>query len=230
MTVLYASADVRHQLIDGLVILLDIRVGDYVILDEVASAMWQAQLYIKDYQERITSLEQQFDAPADRLEADLTEFLRNSIERGYLQHEPPTCLMPSPLTRIHNTLLAFWAWWSLFSTTRALAQSGFAPLYKSYIGLGKPDLSDADMRAMTERAERAFTLAENFFVIPTAPKDCLPRSLALYRFLLSCGIPAEHVIGARRHPFRAHAWVECRGRVLGDSPDFVSTYTELARL
>lgn len=44
------------------------------------------------------------------------------------------------------------------------------------------------------------------------------------------GVPADHVIGVRRFPFQAHAWVECAGRVGFDSPHFVRCYTELARM
>lgn len=44
------------------------------------------------------------------------------------------------------------------------------------------------------------------------------------------GIPADHIIGVRRFPFQAHAWVECTGRVLFDLPDFVQGYAELARI
>jgi len=64
----------------------------------------------------------------------------------------------------------------------------------------------------------------------SAPKDCLPRTLALYRFLLSAGIPADHVIGVRQYPFEAHAWVEFEGRILFDSSPEVRPYTRLSRL
>ena len=74
----------------------------------------------------------------------------------------------------------------------------------------------------------AFGRAENFFVVRRAPDDCLVRSLSLYRFLREAGSRAEHVIGVRRFPFQAHAWVECAGEVLMDTR--APYFTPLARM
>ena len=49
--------------------------------------------------------------------------------------------------------------------------------------------------------------------------DCLPRAMATYLLLRGRGVPATLHIGVKRHPFGAHAWVECLGEVLDDSPD-----------
>jgi hypothetical protein len=64
---------------------------------------------------------------------------------------------------------------------------------------------------LLERAEKAFLLAENLFPLRGAPRDCLPRSLALFSFLNSIGIECVHNIGVIRTPFTAHAWVEVGG-------------------
>ena len=61
---------------------------------------------------------------------------------------------------------------------------------------------------------RSFVAGENLVPLRRAPKDCLPRSLALYRYLLGCGVSAEHVIGVQTRPFSAHAWVEQNGIAL----------------
>lgn len=49
--------------------------------------------------------------------------------------------------------------------------------------------------------------------------SCLPRSLALCRLLRERGYPAEVKIGVRREAgrLRAHAWVELRGELLGET-------------
>jgi hypothetical protein len=104
-----------------------------------------------------------------------------------------------------------------------LARSGFAPTYRAH----------AKFRAAPARAElqsvlAAFRRAENLFLLRRAPNDCVVRSLALYRFVCSYGIAAEHVIGVQRIPFKAHAWVEWRGEPLLDAP--VHGFTSLARL
>lgn len=48
--------------------------------------------------------------------------------------------------------------------------------------------------------------------------DCLPRSLTIYLLLRRRGVPASLHIGVKRYPFGAHAWVECLGEVLDDTP------------
>jgi hypothetical protein len=70
-----------------------------------------------------------------------------------------------------------------------------------------------------EEIVRPFLAAENFILFGRAPHDCLARSLALFRYLRWRGIPATHVIGIRRVPFIAHAWVEISGEgVLSPRP------------
>jgi transglutaminase-like putative cysteine protease len=58
---------------------------------------------------------------------------------------------------------------------------------------------------------------------------CLQRSAVTACLLKRCGLPAELVIGVQRTPFRAHAWVEVRGNVVGDTPDVRNTYAILDR-
>jgi hypothetical protein len=84
--------------------------------------------------------------------------------------------------------------------------------------------------AMLAKALAAFARAENCFSMKQAPRDCVPRSLALFRFLRLVGLPAEHCIGVRRSPFQAHAWVEFEGRVVHDLPSRQLKYTTLARI
>jgi hypothetical protein len=43
------------------------------------------------------------------------------------------------------------------------------------------------------------------------------------------GWPAELVLGVRRMPFAAHAWVEVRGRVVNDDPRVQRQYSVLER-
>lgn len=61
---------------------------------------------------------------------------------------------------------------------------------------------------------------------------CLHRSLALHRWLRAQDIPSELRIGVRidHGALAAHAWVTLGGRILGDSPDAVRTFSPLARL
>jgi len=112
---------------------------------------------------------------------------------------------------------------------RSLSVKGFARTYRDYACTPIPEES-AQADRLLERALAAFRTAESFFLIKRAPTDCLPRSLALFRFLRSAGLAVEHRIGVRRFPFDAHAWVEHRGRVVLDNPARQSVYATLARI
>jgi len=49
---------------------------------------------------------------------------------------------------------------------------------------------------------------------------CLQCSVVTARVLRAYGVQADVVIGYRRAPFLAHAWVEVGGRIVNDSPAF----------
>lgn len=227
--VLHPTPSVRHRVVDGLAVLLDLRAGEYVVLDRVATAMWRA-LVRTEPQRRVAQLTAAFDAPAERLEADLESFARECVARGFLAERAPPALERPRLRGGRRAFLTLRAWWSLLATTRSLARHGFAQTYEAYARLPAPDPAAPRSAAAVERSARAFARAEHFFVIRSAPKDCLPRSLALYRFMLAAGIPVQHCIGVVRYPFEAHAWVEHERRPLFDTEEFVRSYAELARL
>jgi Transglutaminase-like superfamily len=58
---------------------------------------------------------------------------------------------------------------------------------------------------------------------------CLERSAATACLLRRYGVAAQLVIGAQPMPFRAHAWVEVDGRVIGDKPYTGEIYSVLDR-
>jgi hypothetical protein len=230
MDAYFPTSGVRFRIVDELVVLLDLRSGDYVIFDRVATAMWRVLLRLAP-SERVPALRRAYDAPEAVLAADLEAFSRKCLERGFLQREPlDTPPSPPPRTaRARTGALVLRAWWSLLCTVGLLANRGFEHTYGRYARMAAP-AADSDTAELLARAERAFLTAENFFVMRSAPRDCLPRSLALYRFLRSIGVPAEHRIGVTRYPFEAHAWVRSGDRLVLDSPDFVRGFAELARL
>lgn len=59
---------------------------------------------------------------------------------------------------------------------------------------------------------------------------CLQRSFAITALLRSRGVPADLVIGCRKIPFYAHAWVEVGGLIVNDKPNVAVLYPELERL
>lgn len=58
-------------------------------------------------------------------------------------------------------------------------------------------------------------------------RECLVRSYACGIMLRRRGAPVALRIGVRPLPFEAHAWLECGGVILGDSPEVRSKYIEL---
>ncbi len=62
------------------------------------------------------------------------------------------------------------------------------------------------------------------------PMSCKERALAMHQILRArFGLNACLVVGIQRHPFAAHAWVECEGQVLTDDAARCATFTAVAR-
>jgi hypothetical protein len=59
---------------------------------------------------------------------------------------------------------------------------------------------------------------------------CLPRSIAATWLLRRRCVPATFVIGIRKVPFYAHAWVEVDGRVVNDAASVQLLYPAVDRL
>jgi hypothetical protein len=58
---------------------------------------------------------------------------------------------------------------------------------------------------------------------------CLQRSAANVCLLRAHGFPAQLVLGAQKLPFKAHAWVEVQGQVVGDRSYVQEIYAVLDR-
>ena len=84
-------------------------------------------------------------------------------------------------------------------------------------------LSDADLlefdRMVRHRASRSWWL----------PMACKERAIAAYTLLrTACDEPAKVVVAIERFPFRAHAWVEARGRIITDEAEHCALYEPVA--
>ncbi len=58
---------------------------------------------------------------------------------------------------------------------------------------------------------------------------CLQKSAALVWLLRRQGVPAELVIGCRRRPFGAHAWVEVAGTIINEQDESLAQFWILDR-
>jgi hypothetical protein len=209
---LYPAAAIRTAKIDGIVVVLDLRTNSYLLLDKTATAMFEVLTTQPDHDVRVAHLAARLGTTASVIEADLRDFTTDCFRRGMLSiHPPPPMRRPDTVTASHATGLALRAWWSLLTTCYRLKWRSLAAAYEACARLPKPILPAEPPAQLVRRAERAFLIAENLFPLRTAPRDCLPRSLALFSFLNSLGIACDHNIGVIRTPFTAHAWVEVGG-------------------
>jgi hypothetical protein len=230
-TKMHVSPNVVYEEIEGFVVILDLVTEAYYMFDPVAAAMWKALLESDNDNEALDAVQNRFAVERVRLQTDLEAFKRRCVEHGFLQEKESKRRIDSLryVEARQAKCLVLRAWWALFRTVRSLSTHGFARTYQEYsrIPIPKENSSDHDLLKPTIAA---FTTAENFFLMKSAPKDCVPRSLALFRFLRLAGLPVEHCIGVRRFPFAAHGWVEYRGHVVQDDPSRQLTFKILARI
>ncbi len=222
---------IRHTTLDGRVIIIDLRQGQYLILDDVASYMWNALLSIPDPAQRIEQVAQNFDITTSECQRDMNNFIQNCKEKGLVvtNNIKPT---PGGIVKLnYNSPNTLNAWFCLYLTRRSIKKVGFSVTYDLHSRMIKAETVNAsEYPAILPTAIKAFQKAENFFSTRAAGIDCLPRSLALHRFLLSIGLDAKHFIGVRPYPFGAHAWVKVGEEVVCDTNPFVNKFSEIARL
>jgi hypothetical protein len=221
---LMVSEYIRHTEIAGLVVILDLKAGRYFLLEEVAARMWDGIFCHRDRTAIIMGIANEFAVAHTRVEEDFDNFVQSCMAKGFLQVGGVEAVEPKRTQRAGRAakrFLTLRAWWSLAKTWTLLKLFGFKKLHD--VGQSEATIArEPQMLSGSEllrRAEAAFLLAENFFILKTAPRDCLPRSTALFLFLRRLGLPARHHIGVERYPMSMHAWVECNGRLVLDDPD-----------
>ena len=116
------------------------------------------------------------------------------------------------------------AYWKLISFHSCVATGDFAGLYQTVrrFPLKRPE----DPRVSALQIFAAIDLACIWYWKEIL---CLQRSAAAACLLRQHGVPAEMIIGAQHTPFRAHAWVEVEGKVVGDKPYTPEIYRVLDR-
>lgn len=199
---------------------LDLSAGVYEVLDELGTAMW-SQLARPPNERDITGLAEEYGTSPAVVEGDFIDFAAAQLAAGRLvteQHsETASAVAHTPRRR--PTLLR--AWWERATADRDL-RKGFAA---AYTRCTRPTADTTAPRHEVTHLTKLFRTAEGLYPAREAPLDCLPRSLALTRFLRSAGWPASHVIGVALYPFEAHAWVELNGVPLNESAAFLQRFT-----
>lgn len=226
-----ASPHIRWRDLEGGVVILDLRRGSYLALDRVGSVIWRGIARGCSAAALADALCGHYETTPDDARREVDHFVDRCAHDGLLcaphsREAPPLSERATPHTSKFPLVSA---WWSLFHTSRGLTTEGFGSVYARMSALAKPK-GDSATAGRVEATVRVFLRAENLFWSRRAPADCLMRSLALYRFLLSRGIAARHRIGVRQGPFLAHAWVECDDRPLLEDEGLTSGFTAIAEL
>lgn len=202
--------------------MLDLSAGTYDVADEVGAAMW-SQLIAPPETRDIAGAAATFGAPRERWETDLADFATVQVAAGRLVTERPRAAPATVAPRHRPSALR--AWWERARADRDLKRS-FADAYATRTG---PTADTAAPRADVERLTKVFRTAESLYPSREAPLDCLPRSLALTRFLRTSGWPARHVIGVALYPFEAHAWVDLDGVALNEGATYLERFAVIQR-
>lgn len=79
------SADVLSQEVDGETVLLDLAGEAYFGLNEVGSRVWQLLKQDHGFNELLDLLEDEFDVPRDRLEADVADLMESLVKAGIVK-------------------------------------------------------------------------------------------------------------------------------------------------
>jgi hypothetical protein len=233
---LTVSAHVRWTLLDDRAILLCLHSGRYLGLDPMATLMWQGVVAHQSARCVCTAIAQRFQANLEDVTADYEALLATLRERGIVTALPaahwrqPRVPRPSWKTRLPGPL---WlqAWYSLLVVSYKLRYGSFATGYQYAARRSHQCRVDTTRCAQrVQRALKSFGWAENFFLARPGLDDCLARSLSLFVFLRQLGLPAQHHIGVRGHPFTAHAWVTVEGEALLEPPEGVQRFAVLACL
>lgn len=125
--------------------------------------------------------------------------------------------------------------WSPGSSLRALAGLALArmalrlgSLARMLDALAARKAAVDDQRPPTAADLTRVAAAFDASALAVSPLDaCLPRSIAMARWLLGLGQPATLVVGVKLRPFQAHCWVQCGDRLVSDRIDSVRNFTPI---
>jgi hypothetical protein len=238
---------------DGTV-LLDLRSGKYFALNAVGSLLWAALVEDACRSAALDRLAARFpQVPAERLERDADALIDQLRAKGLLrlrtaagresgpaapavaastpiQPSTPASSRPAAAEAggagLDSRAGALWvpvAYLALLASDFVLKVLGFARFH----GLVRRIPTRTRTHLGPARAQRIVRSVDRASAFYFKRAWCLQRSAVTVALLRLCGLPARLVIGARRVPFFAHAWVELDGRVVNDRPEVRQTYEVL---
>jgi len=194
-------------------IVLDQRHGRYRRLSGMGSRIWGLLATPAAVQEIVDELEQEYDAPRARIDADVRVFLDDLARMGLAGTRAVVITPPSHA----ECALAV-------AVARALLKMGglhrALRLLRAY-SRGRPARVN---RALSERAVRALRVAAALY---PGRAECLERSVALCFLLRRRGLHAQLHFGVDPFYFDGHAWVEHGGELLDETRETLTPYVPL---
>ncbi len=209
------AASIRSAAVEDSIVLLDLDRASYSLLNPSAATIWRALRRPTDRDGLVRAVHAVVGDDLAEVNAEVGRFLEDGRARGIVATGPAPAAAavrrpPAGAFRWLHVKAAL----AIARTRLEVRLRRFERIYAALSAYREaPPLREASALA---RAERAFLAAETLFPAPYRPNDCLPRSIALFRFLRSVGLPARHRIGVRHTPLMMHAWVECDGAVVLD--------------
>lgn len=234
---------------DGLV-LMDVRTGKYYAMNATAEALWRAVERGEPLEGAANDVAVRTRADAERVTADFRHLLADLERHGLVERVaagPPGARSAAAAAPAAEALASAAG---PMATTPERAASPLPRRWPSVL-LALLGLAVAEVvllfgfpvfHRMVRRLPRGASrppspgeLEWAVTVVETAARAhfrrawCLQRSCALLWVLRSRHLAADLVIGVRRLPFAAHAWVEAQGRVVGDDPRLCGRYQVIER-
>jgi hypothetical protein len=214
-----ASPHVRACLTSGASgVLLHVERDRLYSLDRTGTEIWRQFSAGLTPDAIAASIASTHGAPEPLVHGDVVKFLARLEQQGLVIRSAECTTIPSARALVTRCV------WRLLRVDLDLRLRGFGHVYG----------------AVARHRTRAVTYPEGIVAAVCRAMDrastiyprralCLQRSAAAVCVLRDHGVAAALVIGARKHPFRAHAWVEAEGVVVNDKRGVKDYYVELDR-
>jgi hypothetical protein len=224
-----APSQIRSIVDQDGAVLLDMEHDTMIGLNYVGSYVWTKLHSGLSVDQIIGALAIETGEEVGLIEEDVKAFVKELESQHLLGSTTETAIAHRQpflkARRLIKALLMILSFDALLLKTRALGGPAFEPLRKRVHLWPITPLSDSSVSV-----DAACEIVES--ACSWYPKNvlCLQRSAATTCFLRDQGVFAELVVGARKMPFAAHAWVEVSGRVVNDKPGVVARYRVMERL
>lgn len=230
------SPDVRASVTGESGVLMHVRDDRIYSLDRIGTEIWRLFAAGQTPDEIALSISHAHGAPLSRVQGDVLQFLNRLEQNGLVIRGEPDAhhvstqvpdsqkaparlvVCPSQAALVARSI------WQLLRVDLTLRLRGFNHVYQSVARHRRRPVTceEGIVSAVCRAVDRACT------VYPRQAL-CLQRSAAATCLLRDHGVPATLVVGTRKHPFRAHAWVEVDGAVVNDKRGVKEYYQELDR-